>query len=178
MKKLLLTTLLATLSIHAFADSSMTVNAKVLRVTPEIGTEYVDVEVCRNASRPVSGAGMSGTSTSGTDLGGAVLGAIVGGGIGSMAGKGNGKVAAAAVGAAIGAVVGDRTANANTNVNTTSASSSRYESYQKCDIERRPREVNNGYRVEYSYNGLTGETVMHDYPGKTIPATLTLSPNY
>lgn len=178
MKKILLTSLLISLSSPVFADSSMTVNAKVLRVTPETTTEYVDVEICRNASRPASVGAMGGTTGTGTDLGGAVLGAIVGGGIGSMAGKGNGKVAAAAVGAAIGAVVGDRTANANTTTNSPTMSGTRYEQYQRCDIERRPREINTGYRVEYSYNGLTGETVVQDYPGKTIPATLTLSPNF
>lgn len=180
MKKILLTTLLASISLSALADtSSMTVNAKVLRVTPETTTEYMDVEVCRNATRPSSGAGMGSSTSQTSNIGGAVLGALVGGGLGSMAGKGDGKVAAAAVGAAIGAVVGDRNANLNAGTSSTSsASTGRYENYQRCDIERRPREVNMGYRVQYGYNGLTGETVVQEYPGKTIPATLTLTSGY
>ncbi len=164
MKKTVSLLMLSLLSSTAFADISFPAEAKVIKVVENVSTEYVDVEKCVTAQRPV-------TTTNTGDMTGAVLGTLIGGGLGSTIGKGNGKVAATAVGAAIGAVIGDRNSNPNG-----VQSSTKYETYEKCSVESRPKNVVNGYNVTYQYAGHTGTVVLNEHPGKTLSVTVNVAP--
>jgi uncharacterized protein YcfJ len=101
---------------------------------------------------------------------GALIGALIGGALGNQVGDGRGRTAATVAGALIGAGVGK---------NIDEDDDYRYRGAG--GVETRCRTVQTayrsgapGYRVTYVYNGIRGEALMRDYPGRTIPVEVDL----
>ena len=168
-KKMLVGLLLAGSSVAAFADDDYEGRARVISVQPQTQrvnnprqdchTEYQRESVYEPRER---------------SLGGSIIGGVAGGLLGSTIGRGNGRVAAAAVGAGIGAIVGDRVDN-----NQRGGGYQRYENrpVERCVSVDNWQTVNNGYLVQYQYNGRNYSTVMDRDPGNYIPVYVGVRPN-
>lgn len=95
---------------------------------------------------------------------GAIAGALVGGALGSMVGSGSGKKIAIGAGAATGAVLGDR-------------ASGGYRHIRNCTTMTRRSTVQDGWIVEYMYQGIKGRTVVHEEPvNRVIPVEVYITP--
>ena len=107
---------------------------------------------------------------------GAVIGGVSGGLLGSTIGRGNGRVAAAVVGAGLGAIIGDRVDNDRGYGNR---GRERVESrpIERCVSVDNWQTVNNGYFVNYEYNGRQYSTVTDREPGRYIPVSVNVRPN-
>lgn len=168
-KTMLVGFLLAGSAVSAFADDDYEDRARVISVQPQTQrvnnprqdchTEYQRENVYEPRDR---------------SLGGSIIGGVAGGLLGSTIGRGNGRVAAAAVGAGIGAIVGDRVDN-----NQRSGGYQRYENrpVERCVSVDNWQTVNNGYVVQYQYNGRNYSTVMDRDPGNYIPVHVGVRPN-
>lgn len=141
MKKTLIATLLASISISASA-AGISDTAQVVSSTPMYQT-YTTQE-CHTVTTAAPAE---------RSMGGSILGGVAGALLGSQVGQGNGKVAAGALGAITGAIAGDRIQNSGS-------------TQQVCNPVS--RQVITGYQVTYQYNGHTGTAVMQQQPGATI----------
>jgi uncharacterized protein YcfJ len=102
MKKLLISTLIITVSVSLFAESlSFHESVRVIKSTPEYRTVTVRTpyQECWDEQVPVS-------TSSGNDNVGALIGGVAGGILGHQVGGGSGKTAATVGGAIIGTLVG------------------------------------------------------------------------
>ncbi|MFZ2542472.1 MAG: glycine zipper 2TM domain-containing protein [Gallionella sp.] len=92
-------------------------------------------------------------------IGGAVVGGVAGAALGSQIGDGTGKKAATVAGGIAGAVIGDRIATRD---------EPRTQQVERCREVGTSREIINGYKVTYRYNGKDVTTTLPYQPGSTI----------
>lgn len=135
------------------------VNVEPIYKTVRIASPYRDCQ--RNSYRRT---GESYTST--------IAGGIIGGVIGNQFGKGSGKTAMTVAGTLLGGSIGRDHTNGNYaqphRHNDSCRVSERYTTRQEID----------GYYVTYKYDGKRYTTEMDRHPGKFIPVTVSVRPNY
>jgi len=154
---LLLAGLLAT--VPALADVAISFNdiAEVVSSRPNVRIEQVErCDTTYQSSQPAA---------SDRGLMGPILGGLTGGLLGKNVGKGSGQQAAMALGAIAGAITGDRMQN---------DSGAQAAPAVRCRLV--DREVTDGYRVQFRYQGRFGETTVQQSPGATLPVLIGVMP--
>ncbi|MFV2032877.1 MAG: glycine zipper 2TM domain-containing protein [Gammaproteobacteria bacterium] len=123
--------------------------------------ECWDEPVIRTQNEPKSASGMA-------------VGGILGGIIGHQVGKGKGKRLATAMGTIIGAKIGNDVVNGH--VESGQGSYTEYE--ERCDVRQQVsyKEVLEGYRVTYRYQGEQYQIEMPYQPGKRIKLRIQITP--
>ncbi len=200
MKKILLFSLIATMSSSLWAYDSNERNYKVNRVNKEAqkivyDTYYEDMapvtrvtpnyetvnkprEVCRKqiVQETIQGSNnVQGGSSQ--DYTGAIIGGLAGGILGNQVGGGTGKDIATAAGAVTGALIGSNIANKNKG-NAQQVGPSVVEKEKLvCENENNYEKIITGYNIEYTYNGRTFETFSDKEPvGRKILVKIFVQP--
>jgi uncharacterized protein YcfJ len=132
--------------------------ARVVSVEPDSRTISEPREVCKDVEVVKQAPVQDEHRIAGTVVGG-VLGAVIGNQIGSGDGRKIAKVAGAVGGAYAGNKIQERIQNSRT-VTTTE---------KKCEMVNESREVPNGYRVTYEWQGSTQTVHMVTRPGSRLP---------
>ena len=142
--------MMALTSQASYAQTVHVVSADVTRVTPltQNVTESVPRQQCNNVQVPIYENRRTSSASAGDVLGGMIIGGLVGKGA-----SGNDE------GAAVGAVLGGMLAAENNNRTTRVIVGYRQETQCNTYYEKVNRVVNNGYNVEYKWNGLTGTVI-------------------
>ncbi len=148
--------LLSLLSLGAQAQTSETIQARVLSIQPQYSRVETPRQVCEVEPQREVREGERG-------YGGSVLGGLAGAAIGSRFGNGQGRAATTIAGAIGGAIIGDRVQNSEV----------REEPRRRCHTEYDSREVLNNYRVTYALNGQTFTTTTRRDPGNLIALRIT-----
>ncbi|HEU4627657.1 MAG TPA: glycine zipper 2TM domain-containing protein [Steroidobacteraceae bacterium] len=132
--------------------------ARVVSVEPQTRTITEPREVCNDVEVTKQAPVKDEHQIAGTVIGG-VVGAVVGNQIGSGKGRKIAKVAGAVGGAYAGNKIQERIQNSRTVTETE----------KKCETVNELREVPDGYRVTYEWNGSTRTVHMDSDPGKRLP---------
>jgi len=132
--------------------------ARVVSVQPDTRTITEPREVCKDVEVVKQAPVQDEHRIAGTVVGG-VIGAVIGNQIGSGKGRKIAKVAGAVGGAYAGNKVQERIQNSQT-VTTTE---------KKCETVSETREVPDGYRVTYEWQGTTQTVHMVTKPGSRLP---------
>ena len=131
----------------AYAASDFVDTAQVVSSTPNIERVSEPRQECNTAPAPQKGSNIVAP----------IIGGIVGGLLGHQVGQGRGQTAATIVGAAGGAVAGTAVGNR-----------AGAQPAQRCRTVESTREVVNGYKVVYRYNGRDVNVILPYNPGSTI----------
>lgn len=156
MKKLLLGTILLSMTVHA---ESFTDYATITKVNPILETVLKPEKVCATQNKL--------ERIDNHSYGGAIVGGGIGAVLGHQIGKGRGKDVATAVGAIAGAMIGDNVDNVDNNP--------QYENKQivSCETQNKYVKVITGYEVQYNYKGRVGSFVSQSE--QTVGTRLTVN---
>lgn len=154
MKKPIVLSALAAISLLALNAQAADILARVITSTPVVHQVAVPRQVC-NSQQVI-------TQTSKTG-GGAVLGAVAGGAVGNAIGNGSGRALATVIGLVGGAMVGDRIEGTNQQV----------QNVQQCSTQTFYENRLNHYNVVYEYQGTQYNVQMAQDPGPHVKLQVT-----
>jgi uncharacterized protein YcfJ len=132
--------------------------ARVVSAEPQTRTLSEPREVCKDVEVVQQAPVKDKHQVAGT-----VIGGVIGGVIGNQVGGGNGKTVAKIAGALGGAYAGNKVQEKIQESRTVTTVE------KKCETVYESREVPDGYRVTYQWNGSTRTVHMDNNPGQRLP---------